>query len=179
MGSLYPALRTPHYALELFRALNDPGWELVFVGGGWDNYPADLPESCRAVLGERLVITGPLPRERAEGYLAGADVLLSLGNDLDNQVPSKLFEYFAAGKPVLHLAKRADDPCLSYFDRWPLALCLFESEGTGADVTTRLGRFLAEEGGRTLPFAEARRLFAENTPAHAADVLEAACAGAQ
>ena len=179
VGSLYPALRTPHYALELFRALNDPGWELVFVGGGWDNYPADLPESCRAVLGERLVITGPLPREKAEGYLAGADVLLSLGNDLDNQVPSKLFEYFAAGKPVLHLAKRADDPCLSYFDRWPLALCLFESEGTGADVTARLGRFLADEGGRTLPFAEAECLFAENTPAHAADVLEAACAGAQ
>ena len=106
-------------------------------------------------------------------------MLLSLGNDLDNQVPSKLFEYFAAGKPVLHLAKRADDPCLSYFDRWPLALCLFESEGTGADVTARLGRFLADEGGRTLPFAEAERLFAENTPAHAADVLEAACAGAQ
>ena len=179
VGSLYPALRTPHYALELFRALNDPGWELVFVGGGWDNYPAGLPEACRAVLGERLVITGPLPREKAEGYLAGADVLLSLGNDLDNQVPSKLFEYFAAGKPVLHLAKRADDPCLSYFDRWPLALCLFESEGTGADVTARLGRFLADEGGRTLPFAEAECLFAENTPAHAAGVLEAACAGAQ
>ena len=179
VGSLYPALRTPHYALELFQALDDPGWELVFVGGGWDNYPADLPEACRTVLGERLVITGPLPREKAEGYLAGADVLLSLGNDLDNQVPSKLFEYFAAGKPVLHLAKRADDLCLSYFDRWPLALCLFESEGTGADVTARLGRFLADEGGRTLPFAEAERLFAENTPEHAAGVLEAACAGAQ
>ena len=174
VGSLYPALRTPHYALELFRALNAPDWELVFVGGGWDNYPADLPEACRAVLGERLVITGPLPKARAEEYLAGADVLLSLGNDLDNQVPSKLFEYFAAGKPVLHLAKRADDPCLAYFERWPLALCLFESEGTGGDVTGRLGRFLAENGSKTLPFEEAARLFAENTPEHAADVLEAA-----
>lgn len=175
VGSLYPALRTPHYALELFRALNAPGWELVFVGGGWDNYPASLPDACRAVLGDRLEITGPLPREQAEAHLAGADVLLSLGNDLDNQVPSKLFEYFAAGKPVLHLAKRADDPCLAYFERWPLALCLAESEGAGPAVLARLDRFLGEQGGRTLPFAEACRLFAENTPDHAADVIEGAC----
>lgn len=175
VGSLYPALRTPHYALELFRALNAPDWELVFVGGGWENYPADLPAPFAAALGDRLVITGPLPRARAEEFLAGADVLLSLGNDLDNQVPSKLFEYFAAGKPVLHLAKRTDDPCLGYFARWPLALCLTESDGAGPAVLRRLGRFLAEQGGHTLPFAEAARLFTENTPEHAADVLEAAC----
>lgn len=176
VGSLYPALRTPHYALALFAALDRQDWELVFVGGGWDNYPKELPASAALVLGDRLEITGPLPRARAEEYLAGADVLLSLGNDLDNQVPSKLFEYFAAGRPVLHLAKRADDPCLPYFARWPLALCLAESEGTGSGVLARLDRFLGEEGGRTLPFSEAARLFAGNTPAHAADVLEAAAA---
>lgn len=175
VGSLYPALRTPHYALELFRALNAPDWELVFVGGGWENYPKNLPEPFARALGDRLEITGPLPRARAEEYLAGADVLLSLGNDLDNQVPSKLFEYFAAGKPVLHLAKRADDPCLPYFARWPLALCLEESEGAGPEVLARLGRFLAGQGGRALPFGEACRLFPENTPEHAADVLENVC----
>ncbi|HJA25883.1 MAG TPA: glycosyltransferase [Candidatus Fournierella merdigallinarum] len=177
VGSLYPTLRTPHYALELFRALDEPGWELVFVGGGWENYPASLPDACRTVLGDRLVITGPLPRAEAERYLAGADVLLSLGNDLDNQVPSKLFEYFAAGLPVLHLAKRADDPCLAYFDRWPLALCLAEAEGTGSGVLARLSRFLRAVAGRRLPYDQARQLFAANTPEYAADVVEAACAG--
>ena len=47
VGSLYPTLRTPHYALELFSALNDPKLELVFVGGGWENYPANLLEPYR------------------------------------------------------------------------------------------------------------------------------------
>lgn len=173
-GSLYPELRTPHYALALFRALDDPDWELVFVGGGWESYPPGLPEAARAVLGDRLVITGALPRAEAEGYLAGADVLLSLGNGVSNQVPSKLFEYFAAGKPVLHLAKRADDGCLAPLARWPLALCLFESEGAGGPVLARLAAFLQSAAGQTVPLATAQSLFFENTPEAAADALEAA-----
>lgn len=173
VGSLYPQLRTPHFALQLFSALNDPGWELVFVGGGWQHYPPDLLQPYRAALGERLVVTGPLDKAQADACLAGADVLLSLGNGVDNQVPSKLFEYFAAGKPILHLAKLACDPCLAYLDRWPLALCLQESEGLAPAVLARLAGFLQQKGGQRLPFAAARSLFYQNTPEYAAQRIEA------
>lgn len=177
VGSLYPSLRTPHYALELFSALNDPNLELVFVGGGWENYPADLLDPYRKILGDRLIVTGPLPAEKAAEEVAKADVLLSLGNGVDNQVPSKIFEYFAAGRPVLHLAKLENDPCRPYFDRWPLALTLLESEGTGPEVLARLSAFLAEKGRSRLPFEEAARLFESNTPQAAARCLEETLGG--
>lgn len=177
VGSLYPTLRTPHYALELFSALNDPKLELVFVGGGWENYPANLLEPYRKILGDRLIVTGPLPAARAAEEVAKADVLLSLGNGVDNQVPSKIFEYFAAGRPVLHLAKLENDPCRPYFDRWPLALTLLESEGTGPEVLARLSAFLAEKGRSRLPFEEAARLFESNTPQAAARCLEETLGG--
>lgn len=177
VGSLYPTLRTPHYALELFCALNDPKLELVFVGGGWENYPADLLEPYRKILSDRLIVTGPLPAARAAEEVARADVLLSLGNGVDNQVPSKIFEYFAAGRPVLHLAKLENDPCRPYFDRWPLALTLLESEGTGPEVLARLSAFLAEKGRSRLPFEEAARLFESNTPQAAARCLEETLGG--
>lgn len=177
VGSLYPTLRTPHYALELFCALNDPKLELVFVGGGWENYPADLLEPYRKILGDRLIVTGPLPAARAAEEVAKADVLLSLGNAVDNQVPSKIFEYFAAGRPVLHLAKLENDPCRPYFNRWPLALTLLESEGAGPEVLARLSAFLAEKGRSRLPFEEAARLFESNTPQAAARCLEETLGG--
>lgn len=177
VGSLYPTLRTPHYALELFSALNDPKLELVFVGGGWENYPANLLEPYRKILGDRLIVTGPLPAARAAEEVAKADVLLSLGNGVDNQVPSKIFEYFAAGRPVLHLAKLENDPCRPYFDRWPLALTLLESEGAGPEVLARLSAFLAEKGRSRLPFEEAARLFESNTPQAAARCLEETLGG--
>lgn len=171
VGSLYPALRTPHFALELFSKLNDPGVELVFVGGGWQNYPADLCKPYQAVLGDRLVITGPLPHKAALAQLAKADVLVSLGNGMDNQVPSKLFEYFAAGKPVLHLAKLPNDPCLPYLAKWPLACVLQETEGAGEAACNTLRAFLQQTGRQRLPFEEAARLYEANTPAAAARLL--------
>ena len=176
-GSLYPELRTPHYALELFSALNDPNLELVFVGDGWKNYPADLLARYRKTLGDRLIVTGPLPAKKAAEELARADVLLSLGNGVDNQVPSKIFEYFAAGKPVVHLAKLENDPCLPYFQRWPLALTLLEQDGTGPQTLDRLREFLAEKGRSHLPFETAAELFDANTPQAAAHCLEETLGG--
>ena len=171
VGSLYPQIRTPHYALELFAALNDPNVTLTFVGGGWENYPQDLLNSYRRILGNRLVVTGPLPAAQAAEHLSNADVLLSLGNSADNQVPSKIFEYFAAGKPVLHLAKIKNDPSLAYFSRWPLALCLQESEGVGQSVQATLRDFLHQKGHCRLSFEQAQQLFEQNTPQAAARCL--------
>ncbi len=173
VGSLYPGLRTPHFALELFKALNAPNVQLVLVGGGWENYPPDLLAPYQQALGGRLVVTGPLPHAQAAGWLCRADVLVNLGNGVSNQVPSKLFEYFAAGKPILHLAKIPDDPCLGYLSRWPLSLVLQESGGTGVETTRALSRFLLEKGRCRLDYEQARELFYENTPDRAADRFEA------
>lgn len=175
VGSLYPGLRTPHYALELFQALNASNVELILVGGGWENYPDDLTAPYQKTLGSRLTVTGPLPRSEAEAWLEKADILVNLGNGVANQVPSKLFEYFATGKPILHLAKLADDPCLGYLSRWPLSLVLQEDEGTGPEVCARLSEFLTQKGTHRLPFEQSAALFAENTPNCAADRLEKFC----
>lgn len=172
VGSLYPQLRTPHYALSLFAALDDPEVELIFVGGGWESYPDDPAASCRKRLGDRLQILGPVPKQEADQWLERADLLLSLGNGVSNQVPSKIFEYFAAGKPILHLAKLENDPCLSYFDRWPLAFSLLEKEGTGQAVCEKLKNFLHQKGLCRLSYKQAEAVFSENTPSHAADCLQ-------
>lgn len=172
VGSLYETLRTPHFALELFSALNDPDTELVFVGGGWQNYPADLPAACKAILGDRLKITGPLPKAEAQTQLANADVLINLGNGIHNQVPSKLFEYFAMGKPVLHLGKLANDPALPYLQKWPLACMLLEADGTSPPVLDSLRLFLKEKGRQRLSFSEAQRLYPANTPVFAAEFIK-------
>ncbi|WP_418668140.1 hypothetical protein [Allofournierella sp.] len=171
-GSLYPQLRTPHFALQLFAALNAPDLLLTFLGGGWQNYPPSLLPPYQELLGDRLAVAGPVPPARAAEAVANADVLLSLGNGVDNQVPSKLFEYLASGKPILHLAKLASDPCLPYLKKWPLACVVQESEGLTEPVLARVRSFLQQKGRRRLPFTEAARLYPENTPEHAAALFE-------
>lgn len=182
VGNLYPELRTPEFALRLFLALADEAVTLAFYGGGWEHFPPESPvgrlrAEAEARLGGRLAIHGPVPPGEARRLVAGADILLSLGNTVANQLPSKVFEYCGAGLPVLHLAERAEDAALPYFARWPLACAVQRSEGLGPAVLARVRSFLHENAGRRLPFAEAERLFAENTPAAVAARLLALLGG--
>ena len=172
-GSLYPALREPDFALQLFTALDDPALTLTMAGGGWQRFEPQA-RRAQAALGSRFVRPGPVPPEQAAALEAGADILLSLGNRYDNQMPSKLFGYFGSGKPVLHLAVSDGDPTLPYLERYPLALVLRQQDGVTGAVLARLRRWLAEVRGRRLPYEEAAALYPDFTPRRVAGVFLAA-----
>lgn len=172
-GTLYPGLREPGFALDLFSALAKAGccWQLVMVGGGWQSFAAEAERAEDAMEG-RLQIPGPVAPQRAVELQQGADLLLSLGNAVDNQMPSKLFEYFGYGKPILHLAVTPSDPTLPYLERYPLALVLQAGDGVTPAVVERLRRWLDDVAGKTVPYAQAAALYPQFTPAGvAADFL--------
>lgn len=169
-GNLYPGVRTPHFALELFDQLDLPDIQLVFVGGGWQQFPG-LMDTWSKALGNRLVLTGALPPDLARAQIAQADILLNLGNGVANQLPSKIFEYFGSGKPVLNLARIANDPALAYFQRYPLACTVLESEGTGPEVCQRVRSFILGCRKKRVPFEQVEKLFVQNTPNAVAQAL--------
>ena len=108
-GSLYPGLREPGFALELFRALGPAsGWTLTMAGGAGNTLPRTLPRP-RLYWANSLNSPAPCPPKPPAPCSTGR-CSLNLGNAVDNQLPSKLFDYFAAGKPVLHLCVIENDP---------------------------------------------------------------------
>ena len=138
-GSLYPTLREPDFTLELFTALNAPDLTLTMAGRGWKPFEA-AAQRAQGVLGARFVRPGLLPPEKAAELESGADILLSLGNAFDNQMPSKLFSYLGTGKPLLHLAVTDADPTLPYLAKYPLALVLHKKNGVTPEVVDTLRR---------------------------------------
>jgi glycosyltransferase involved in cell wall biosynthesis len=50
--------------------------------------------------------TAYVPHRRSIAYLKGADLLLLVGGKRDWEETGKIYEYFAAGKPILGLVKR-------------------------------------------------------------------------
>lgn len=167
-GSLYPNLREPGFALALFEALRDDAVTLTMAGGGWERFAADADKATQ-ILGAKFVRPGMLPPDEAAALENRADVLLSLGNAYDNQMPSKLFGYFATGKPVLHLAASENDPTLPYLARYPLALVLHAKDGVTPGTAAKLGRWLHEVKGRRISFAEAAKLYPEFMPEKVAE----------
>ncbi|HIZ48713.1 MAG TPA: hypothetical protein H9810_08350 [Candidatus Gemmiger excrementavium] len=167
-GSLYPTLREPDFALELFAALNAPDLTLTMAGGGWQRFE-EAAHRAADTLGERFVRPGPLPPAQAAALEAGADILLNLGNAYDNQMPSKLFGYLGSGKPVLHLAVSDRDPTLPYLARYPLALVLHRKDGVTPATIAALRRWLADVTGRRLPYEQVAALYPEFTPQRVAE----------
>lgn len=168
VGTLYPELREPGFALELFARLNAPDWTLTVAGPGLQHFDCT---AARSVLGERLVTPGPVPIGQGRALQAQADVLLNLGNALDNQIPSKLYEYMGSGKPILHLAARRDDLCCRCLQRYPLALVLCAEDGAAPDAVERLARWLDGVRGKRLPYEQVAALFPDFTPEGVADTF--------
>ena len=161
-GNLYSDIRDPSYTLRLFEPLVQSGAaQLHFVGPR----VTDLPQPVQAF---PVVCHGRKTLSRAQEMMNQADVLVNIGNSVVNQVPSKIFDYLALGKPIINICKNRNCPTLPYFEKYPLALTLFEEDAILEQQQTQLAAFLQKHAKEQLPFAQVAELFATCTPAYCA-----------
>lgn len=167
-GTLDDAFRSPAYFLQsctpLFARL--PNLRLYFLG----NLASAVLDDYAARYPAQMVLHPLVESEVAARTIADADILLNIGNSITNMMPSKIFDYFATGKPIVNVQKIEHCPARPYFEQYPLQLTLDEFAGTAA--TDALGAFLAEAHGKQLPFAEVLPLYQTATPQHVATALE-------
>ena len=166
-GMLYREIRDPRPAIALFSEAGN-GIEMRFAGviSGAEKEEY-FPEGCAC----RHM--GSLAGEALEKEYAGADVLVNIGNAVDNQMPSKIFEYISTGKPIINIYKSKDCPTLKYLERYPAALNIFEGDiGTGlADCAEQVRQFCREQKGKRVPAETIGKLYAENTFDHFAETM--------
>jgi glycosyltransferase involved in cell wall biosynthesis len=83
---------------EVLRAV--PGAVFVLVGADANGIPADLREAIDRVPPDALKILPRQPRDALPSFIAMADILVSPRAGGDN-LPLKVFDYIAAGKPIV------------------------------------------------------------------------------
>jgi len=143
VGTLYRRIRRPDFLLALFGGLEGtPLWpraELHFVGDVSECLPRLTARPER--VGTKLFLHGPQPRAAVFAAMREADVLVNIGNDTAYQLPSKVVEYAATGKPVVNIARRDDDSSAAFFAHYRLALNLVDAGGSPTEG--QRARFLA------------------------------------
>jgi hypothetical protein len=74
-----------------------------------------------------------------------SDVLVNIGNTSRNQLPSKVVEYAALGKPVINIAQIEGDSSTEFFGDYPKALSLMsDSDEPSAQQIKRAEEFIAQ-----------------------------------
>jgi glycosyltransferase involved in cell wall biosynthesis len=180
LGTLYPSIRRPDYLLALFRRLAPrPGCEDVTLHFYGDvRECAESFERHRDLLGSRVFVHGPVPRDEAAAAMRGAAVLVNIGNDTSYQLPSKIVEYAMTGKPILNLASVPDDSSSRFLADYPLHCTLHAAAAPSDEDVERTARLVTEGG--TLPPAELSRWTEPFTlPRISAEYLALVAPGAQ
>ncbi len=128
VGSLYADIRSPEYLYELLRRLDSDRYHLTVVGGTYGYFSQEFHEKYDEIVKKCVTVVGKVDRERARQYLWQADVLVNIGNRIENMLPSKVLEYISTGKPVLNITQIRECPSLPYFEKYGNTLTLHTDE---------------------------------------------------
>lgn len=125
-GTFYRKLRNPTFPLQtIAKALLGTEKKLFVLGGG--DCDALVLDAVQAY-SKHIEYLGMQSHEVAKKYLCEAAVLLSVGNEKSPMMPSKIYEYIATGKPIIHFYTWEEDPCLPPLKLYGNALCIAKDD---------------------------------------------------
>lgn len=125
-GSLYRDIRNPAYLLKLVSGLFEQSPDLEAHFYGRINDCADLFEEPLRKFPKNLFVHGLVTRDAAAEGLKQADFLINIANITSYQLPSKLVDYMATGKPIINLVSIEDDSSLAFLKDYPRTVTVME-----------------------------------------------------
>lgn len=170
-GSLGKEGRNPTYLIKLIEAIQDEiDIECEFYSRG----------NCEDILGEAearnpevIHSMGYVMPDKVIESQNRVDFLLSIGNKLsgeDRSLPSKIIEYMAVGKPIIHIHGGKNDSAIPYLEQYEL-ICIINPEDNFDENVLKTLSFIRESIGRTISFDDIKALFYHNTPAYTAQII--------
>ncbi len=166
LGSFYQGVRDPKATIDLITPLlvkNEA--VLEFVGTDSSILTKEQKELSIICHGKKTI-------EECLSYMKQADVLVNVGNRIDNQVPSKIFDYISLGKPILNVYVNDNDPTLKYLDKYTLALSIKEEDVKKTEAKELLISFLNNLDNQIVDENNITSIFEECTPQYCVQQIE-------
>lgn len=157
-GGVDPIIRSPDYMIGVFRHLPEKLNVVchIYLTGN----PSPSIEAAVRECPKRFMLHRPLPYLRMLQVMKAADALINLGNNSNAFSPSKLYDYFSTGLPILSFVYAGKNKS-EIFDKYPCFLEL-ENYSNMARDALRLASFCDEMKHRRIDSHTVLDLF----PAH-------------
>lgn len=111
-GAFYTPERTPEILIDFLIILKNNNMKVNIK-----IYGDILPEFVALFAPfENVEIKGLVNRKDTEKAMSESDVLINIGNTTAWQLPSKIADYIAVQKPILHFLQVENDPCLAFLN---------------------------------------------------------------
>lgn len=165
-GSLYKEIRNPERAISSILQISDMKISIHLIGN--INDCAEVIYKLSKKFPDRIFTYGTIERELLYCAMEKADYLLNIGNDLEGQVPSKIFEYMSSGKPIIHYYTKEHDTSIKYLKKFK-HVYMYNLNGDDTIQTKELFHFLHENKNLKVPYHTVKKILYANTPEYVAE----------
>lgn len=164
-GYIDDKIRNPHIFLSAVEKIIsiDKNIAVHFVG----NQDSRTLEDFVNRYPENIFRYSSIDNKYIPALLDSADYLLNIGNTLRLQVPSKIYEYFASCKPIIHQELIDGCSCHRYMQKYPLAF-IMDSDFSDWE---KLYEFICKNKDVYADWNNVQMLFSGNIPENAAKVI--------
>ena len=160
-GDFYRGIREPYVLLRLFQSFTDERIQLHIIGGGFEE---ELRKMSEESMKGRLFIHGRLSEAECNQWIEKADILVNLGNKINNQLPSKVLNYACYGKTILNLFSIPDCPTLQYLEEYPLVINVDCCGEISAKKMKQVEKEILAKWEKRLKFDDIQKIYYKCTP---------------
>ncbi len=145
IGSLSSSNRNPSIAISAVEKLSkETGKKILFhIWGVLGD------QKCQEVVekSSHVVYHGIAKNEEVASLLSQGDMLVNISNSTTyKMIPSKIFQYFAIGKPIVDFVKNENDVSIPFFEKYPKALIIREFNQGMNEIVDALKVFVEDPG---------------------------------
>lgn len=164
-GSLYQEIRRPDFMLRLLSATALTNLKIyLFVTNSL--HAEQVHEWKMLAKNIQVEFLKGVTFDEMMEIMDQADFLINIGNKVANQLPSKIIDYIAAGKPILNIVQVEGCPTLRYLDKYERALSISTQDNLEA-AANRCRRFIESSiSQEVISFSRIKKVFQDLTPEH-------------
>jgi hypothetical protein len=128
-GTLYDESRPIEYFCLFIKAAKGTKIRFHLMG---KFYPKTLItlQKLKEFMPEQIFLYGFKTREFVLASLKSSDILINIGNNNSNQIPSKILEYIGFQKPIYSFIRDEKDAALEYLNLYKLSFVINENKDT-------------------------------------------------
>ncbi len=147
IGNFYKVTREPDDLLLLLRSILNPlphfKQRLLFhIFGNTRGFEKTFGKYSD--LSENLILHGSVSKDTVLRVIHETDLLINIGNKTNYQIPSKIVEYAASGKPIINICCTDDDSSLLFLKDYPLIKNIFTNRKYASKAIDEISQFINE-----------------------------------
>jgi hypothetical protein len=167
-GALDLRSRNPTYLCKLFDIINSNNkYKLHFYSrGNCEDLIMDYQEKTEG----HVVRHGYVSLEESVNAICNSEILISIGNNNSDMIPSKIFEYISTGKKIIHFYEREDDSCINYYEQYPASLLIYEKD----DFVENIKKIITfiDNPHVDIEIGSLKNIFEKNTPQYTLKIIK-------